>query len=148
MITGAGKSQKFVGFFCYVDFSCSTWLHAWFLQLSNEKGFEGKTGGNQQCHFKWRCYFLVAIHPSLPTLGVVSQPLTPPDGPSFRAGPLYTLRMDLSLISNWTIQPMHPQGPEGIDRKRGPKDTVPANGSLTTGARGAMSDKREPRPKH
>lgn len=90
----------------------------------------------------------MAIHPSLPTLGVVSQPLTPTDGPSFRAGSLYTLRTDLSLISNWTIQPMHPQGPEGIDRKRGPKDTVPANGSFIAGARAAMSEKREPRPKH
>lgn len=90
----------------------------------------------------------MAIHPLLPTLGVVSQPLTHTDGPSFRAGPLYTLRMDLSLISNWTIQPMHPQGPEGIDRKRGPKDTVPANGSFITGAWAAMSEKREPRPKH
>lgn len=52
------------------------------------------------------------------------------------------------LFSNWTIQPMHPQGPEGIDRKRGQKDTVPANGSFITGAQAAMSEKREPRPKH
>lgn len=62
----AGKSQKFV--FFYVDLSRSTWLQN---QLSNERGFEGKTGRNQQWHFKWRWYFLVAADHSQPTSGVV-----------------------------------------------------------------------------
>lgn len=59
MLTAAGKSQKFV-FLSYV---------LGFISLALKKGFEGKTGGNQQCHFKWWWHFLVvAAEPSQLTL--------------------------------------------------------------------------------
>lgn len=71
-LTGAGKSPKFVFSASYVDLSCSIGHVLGFISLALRKGFEGKTGGNQQCHFKWWWHFLVvAAEPSQLTPGEV-----------------------------------------------------------------------------
>ena len=134
--TGAGKSQQC---FFYVDLSCGTCSCAWSHQLSKEKGCTRKTGGNKQHPFKWRWDFLVASDPSQPTLGVVfTSPHTCRWPKAVGARPLQTLRIDLSVLSNWTARPTPPGWPAGKSQEEGTKEK---RGHFIAGARGHTSEK-------